>query len=174
LKISLSRKTAHSVALWVTFRTLILVAQFAKLGAIKFFQDNVTPPVLSEVFGAFVWGYLLGKINGYRRWWLLSAAGIVGVRVGDYALHNGLLERWVQDHTPPGFPVYLSFSLILGISVLCMTVSIGLLLGLILLNWKASVVLAVSTGTASVSQMAKSANCYWGKLNRGKCQLFAV
>jgi hypothetical protein len=117
---------------------------------IKFFQDNVAPPVLLEVFGAFVWGYLLGKISGYRRWWLLSAVGITGVRVGDYALYNGFLERWVQGHTPPGFPGYLSFGLILGISVLCVTVSIALLLGLVLMNWKASMVLAVSTGTTSV------------------------
>jgi len=40
--------------------------------------------------------------------------------------------------------------LILGITVLCVTVSTSLLLGLALMNWKASLMLAANTGLVSV------------------------
>jgi len=46
--------------------------------------------------------------------------------------------------------VQVRFGLILGMTVLGVTVSTGLLLGLALMAWKASLMLAVSTGLASV------------------------
>ena len=46
--------------------------------------------------------------------------------------------------------LHARFELILGVTVLCVTVSTGLLLGLVLMNWKASLTLAGSTGLTSV------------------------
>ena len=119
-------------------------------GLVNFFQDNAVPPVLFEMLGAFGWGLFLSKISGHRQWWWLSAATIAGVRVGDFALYNGWLDQWVQGHAPPDLSVHVRFGLVLGITVLCVTVSTGLLLGLAIMNWKASLSLAASTGLASV------------------------
>ncbi len=117
---------------------------------VKFFQDYVVPPVILEMLGAFIWGLLLSKISGYRKWWRLSLATIVGVQVGDLALYHGWLDQWVQGHTPTDLSLHVRFGLILGITVLSVTMSTGLLLGLALMNWKASLILAVSTGLVSL------------------------
>ncbi len=117
---------------------------------VKFMQDYVVPPVILEMLGAFGWGLLLSKISGYRQWWWLSIATMAGVRVGDLALYNGWLDQWVQGHAPPDISLQVRFGLMLGITVLCVTVSTGLLLGLALINWKASLMLAASTGLVSV------------------------
>jgi hypothetical protein len=117
---------------------------------LNFFRDNTAPPALFEMLGALGWGLLLSKISGHRQWWCLSAAAMAGVRVGDFDLYNGWLDHWVQGHAPPDLAVHVRFALILGITVLGVTVSTGLLLGLALMNWKASLMLAASTGLASV------------------------
>ena len=117
---------------------------------VNFFQDYGVPPVILEMLGACGWGLFLSKISGYRPWWWLSVAMMAGVRVGDLALYNGWLEQWVQWYAPPDLSLHVRFGLILCITVLCVTVSTGLLLGLVLRSWKACLVLAASTGLASV------------------------
>ena len=98
-------------------------------GLLHFLQDYTVPPVILEMLGAFVWGLCLSKISGYRRWWWLSTTTMVGVRVGDFALYHGWLDQWVQGHAPPDLSLHVRFGLILGITVLCVTVSASLLLG---------------------------------------------
>jgi hypothetical protein len=117
---------------------------------VRFLQDHAVPPVMLEMLGAFGWGLLLGRISGYRQWWWLSLATMAGVRVGGFALYHGWLEQWVQGHASSALPLHVRFGLILGMNVLCVTVSTGLLLGLALKDWKASLVLAAGTGLASV------------------------
>ena len=117
---------------------------------VNFLQDYAVPPVILEMLGAFGWGLLLSKISGYRQWWWLSAATMAGVRVGDFTLYNGSLDQWVKGYAPSGLSLHMRFALILGITVLCVTVSTGLLLGFALMNWKASLMLAANTGLASV------------------------
>ena len=119
-------------------------------GFLNFFRDNPLPLPILEMLGAFGWGYLLSKISGYRQWGWLSAAAMAGVRMGDYPLANGFLDQWIQGHFPADLSVHVRFGLVLCINVLCVTVSIGLLLGLVLMNWKASLMLAATTGLVSV------------------------
>lgn len=119
-------------------------------GLVKFFQDYVVPPLILEMLGAFMWGLLLSKISGFRQWWWLSIATMAGVRVGDLALYNGWLDQWIQGNTPPDLSLHVRFDLILGITILCATVSTGLFLGFVLMNWKASLVLAASTALVSL------------------------
>jgi len=119
-------------------------------GLLHFLQDYVVPPVILEMLGAFGWGLCLSKISRYRQWWWLSIATMAGVRVGDFALYHGSLDQWVQGHAPPDLSLHMRFGLILGITVLCVTVSTSLLLGLALMNWKASLMLAANTGLVSV------------------------
>src|SRR5215216_6150385 len=117
---------------------------------VKFFQDYLVPPVMLEMLGAFGWGLLLSKISGYRQWWWLSIATMAGVRVGDFALYHGWLDQLVQAYAPPDLSLHARFGIILGITVLCVTVSTALLLDFALMNWKASLTLAANTGLASV------------------------
>ena len=113
---------------------------------VHFLQDYALPPVLLEMLGAFAWGVLLSKISGYRRWWWLSIATMAGVRLGDFALYHG----WLDPLVPPNLSLQMSFRVILAINVLSVTLSTGLLLGVALMNWKASLMLAASTGLAAV------------------------
>jgi hypothetical protein len=115
-------------------------------GLLNFLREYAVPPVILEMLGAFGWGYCLSKISGYRQWWWLSAATMTGVRVGDFALYHGWLDQWI----PTDLSLHARFELILGVTVLCITMSTGLLLGLVLMNWKASLTLGGSTGLTSV------------------------
>ncbi len=157
LKIALQSAVAAGLCLGLPtglFFWLILVQRWTPSPPIdrlvKFFQDYAVPPVILEMLGAFGWGVLLSKISGYRQWWWLSLATMAGVRVGDFAHYHGWLDQWVQGHASIDLSLHVRFGLILGINVLCVTVSTGLLLGFALMNWKAGVVLAASTGLASV------------------------
>jgi hypothetical protein len=117
---------------------------------INFFQYYSAPLVILEMLGAFGWGLYLGKISGYRQWWWLSMATMAGVLAGFLTLYNGFLQQLIQAHVSPSSSSPLSFGLILCINILCVTITTGLLLGLTLLNWKASLILAASTGITSV------------------------
>lgn len=117
---------------------------------VRFFFDHLLPPVQLEMIGACGWGVCLSKISGYRQWWWLSLATMIGVWVGNFALYHGWLPDWVQRFGPPNFRPHVYYGLVLGINVLSVTVSTGLLLGLTLMDWKASLILATSTGLISV------------------------
>src|SRR5688572_668543 len=136
------------------FFWLIIAQRSAPSGSIDrlvtFFQDYAVPPLILEMLGALAWGPLLSKISGYRQWWWLSLATMAGVWAGNFALYHGWLDQWVQVHAPPGLSLHVRFGLILGINVLFVTISTGLLLGIALMNWKASLMLAASTGLVSV------------------------
>src|SRR5688572_11690514 len=157
LKIAVQSAFAAALCLGLPaglFFWLIIMQRSAPSASIErlvnFFSQYAVPPVILEMLGAFGWGLLLSKISGYRQWWWLSMATMAGVRIGDFALYNGSLVEWVQGHAPPGLSLHVSFEVILGITVLCVTVSTGLLLGLALMNWKASLMIAASTGLVSV------------------------
>lgn len=74
---------------------------------------------------------------------------MAGVWLGDFALYHGLLPEWVLALTPRGLSPPVQFGAILAIAVLSVTVGTGVLLGFTLMSWKASLMLAVSTGSAA-------------------------
>jgi len=157
LKIALQSTLAAALCLGLPaglYFWLLIVQSWAPStpidNAVSFLRDNAVPPVIIEMSGAFGWGILLSKISSYRQWWWLSVATMAGVRVGDYTLYNAFLDQWIQGHVPLSLSLHLRFGLILSFTVLCVTVSTGLLLGSALKNWKASLMLATSTGLASV------------------------
>jgi hypothetical protein len=117
---------------------------------VTFFSNYLVPPDRLEMVAAFVWGLLLSKISGYRKWWWVAGATVLGVRLGTFTLYHGLLSEWFLEHIAPGASMHVRFGIILVIAILCVTVSTGLLLGFVLGNWKASLSLAGSTGSVSV------------------------
>jgi hypothetical protein len=137
----------------ITVQRLAPSAQINRLAT--FFSNYLVPPDILEMVGAFGWGLLLSKISGYRKWWWLSGATMLGVRLGTFALYNGLLSEWFLEHIAPDGSMQVRFGIILTIAVLCVTVSTGLLLSLVLVNWKASLMLSASTGlTATLTAVA--------------------
>ena len=91
-------------------------------------------------------GLYFGVLIIQRKWWWVSLAALAGVRAGHYALYHGLLEQGVQDHVLSRLALHVQFGIILTMTVLSVTVSMGLLLGLVLMNWRAALALAGSTG----------------------------
>ena len=140
-----------STGLFFWLVTLQRVAPSAQINRhVDVFSTYLVPPDKLEMVGAFGWGLLLSKISGYRKWWWLSGATILGVRVGTFTLYNGVLTDWFLEHIAADVSMHVRFMIILAIAVLCVTVCTGLLLGFVLLNWKASLILAASTGLVSV------------------------
>ena len=132
----------------ITVQRVAPSAQIDRL--VTFFSSYLVPPDKLEMVGAFGWGLLLSKISGYHKWWWLSVATILGVRVGTFALYHGLLSEWLLVQILGDVSMHVRFGILLAIAILCVTVSTGLLLGLVLVNWKASLVLAASAGFTSV------------------------
>jgi hypothetical protein len=140
-----------STGLFFWLITLQRVAPSTEINRlVTFFSNYLVPPDKLETVGAFGWGLLLSKISGYRKWWWLAGGTVLGVRLGTFTLYNGLLSEWFLEHIAPDASMHVRFGIILAIAVLCVTVSTGLLLGFVLGNWKASLILAGSTGLVSV------------------------
>jgi hypothetical protein len=118
---------------------------------LNFLRANLVPPMPLEILGALGWGFCLSRISGYRPWWWLSVATIAGVWLGNFPFYSGWLDSCVQGDALHNLSLHSRFVLILCLTVLCVTMSTGLLLGLTLKNRKASLILAGSTGLASVS-----------------------
>jgi len=111
-------------------------------------QMHVTAPAILLFLGILGWAYLLSRISGYRRWGWLAISAIVGVFVGEVPID--WLDSWFQNPAL-SWPVHLRFAAFLSCSVLCVAVSTGLVLGLILRNWKACLILAGGSGLTSVT-----------------------
>jgi hypothetical protein len=132
----------------ITMQRAAPSAQIDRL--VNLFSRYLVPPDILEMIGAFGWGLLLSKISGYRRWWRVAGATFLGNRVGTFILYSVLLTERLQEQIPAGVSSHARFGIILALAVLSVTVSTGLLLGFVLVNWKASLVLAASTALASV------------------------
>ena len=111
-------------------------------------QDNGILEIIGVLIGAFAWGIILSRISGYRIWWWLVAASMLGVYLGRrlfwiiYGWHN-------IDFS--GLPVHVVLAIHLSGLVLSVTFCTGLAHGLILRNWKAALTLASTTCLVSVS-----------------------
>jgi hypothetical protein len=132
----------------ITMQRVAPSAQIDRL--VNLFSRYLVPPDILEMIGGFGWGLLLSKISGYRKWWRVSGATFLGNRVGTFVLYSVLLTERFQEQLPAGISNHARFGIILVLAVLSVTVSTGLLLGFVLVNWKASLVFAASTAMASV------------------------
>jgi len=116
-------------------------------GLMDLFVNNVEPGWLIMLVGTVLWGIILSRIVGYRRWYLLSFAVTAGVFVGQLPMLNGRLDIMLQRFA---LPVHIRFGFVLAIAVFSVMVCTGLALGFVLRNWKAALVLASSSGFVSV------------------------
>jgi hypothetical protein len=113
---------------------------------IDLFVNNIEPGWLIMLFGTVLWGILLSRIVGYRRWYLLASAVTVGVFAGQLPMLDGKLDSMLQRFA---FPVHVRFGFVLGIAVFSVMICTGLAMGLVLRSWKAALRLAGSSGFLS-------------------------
>jgi len=111
------------------------------------FQDHVSPSWIVLLIGTVTWGFWLGRIIGYRKSWRLGVAVTAGVFIGQLPMLNGKLDLTIQRFA---FPVHIHFGLVLGVAVISVMVCTGIALGFVLRNWRASLILAGSSGFTSV------------------------
>ncbi|HKY53633.1 MAG TPA: hypothetical protein VJM08_04965 [Anaerolineales bacterium] len=131
---------------WLILLQRILPSQPVE-GLVTFLQDNGILEIIGMLVGALGWGILLSKISDYRKWWLLVVASMLGIYLGQRLF-------WiVHDWLNPDFsnqPVHVVLAIYLIGPVLSITFCTGLAHGLILLNWKAALGLALGTSLVSV------------------------
>lgn len=111
-------------------------------------QLYVTPGSIALSLGILGWSWLFSRITGYRPWWHILAASMVGVFLGKAPID--WLDGWIQAPHPYGWPVHVRFTVFLSLSVLSVAIATGLALGLVLRSGKASLIFASVSGAASV------------------------
>src|SRR5689334_250166 len=112
-------------------------------------QTYVIPPNIVLSLGILGWAWLFSRISGYRPWWRIFVAGLLGVFIGKAPID--WLDGWIQQSPPLyGWSVHVRFAIFLSLSVLCVAMATGLALGLVLRNGKASLILAATSGLTSV------------------------
>jgi hypothetical protein len=111
------------------------------------FVDHVEPSEIFMLLGTVSWGILLGRIVNYRHPFSLALAITAGVFIGQLPMQNGKLDMLLQRFE---FPVHIHFGLVLCGTVMSVMICTGLLLGLVLRKWKASLLLAGSSGLTAV------------------------
>jgi hypothetical protein len=109
-------------------------------------QNNGILEIIGMLIGALVWGIILSKISGYRVWWRLGLASMLGVYVGQRLFW--IVYYWF-NYDFSNLPIHISFAIHLAGHVLSIAFCTGLVHGLILLNWKATLTLALSTSLVS-------------------------
>lgn len=131
---------------------LVLLQQMAHSAAIDqavaFLQANGLNKIIVLAFCSLLWSYLLGRISGYRPWWKIGLATVLGIFVAWFSpLSN--MDGWFGDDVP--IPTLYAIAMC-GI-VFSTTFFVGLSYGLILRNLKAALTMAFTTGAASILTM---------------------
>lgn len=92
-----------------------------------------------------IWSFLLGRVSGYRPWWKLGLATMLGIIAGWFSpLSN--LDAWFVE----GASVNAIHAIAIGGIIFSVTSSVGLAYGLILRNWRAALTMGFTTSLVSV------------------------
>lgn len=92
------------------------------------------------------WSYLLGQISGYRLWWKIGLATMIGIIAGWFSPLSNLDGAWFAERTPTHTLYAFSMSGIVASVTLC----VGLAYGIILRSAKAALTMAFATSLAAV------------------------
>ena len=97
------------------------------------------------VLCSLLWSFLLARISGYRPWWKIGLATVLGILVGWFSpLSN--LDGWFADQLTIPALYTLAMCGIIGVVTTC----VGLAYGFILRSIRAALTLALGTGIVSV------------------------
>jgi hypothetical protein len=115
---------------------------------VKIFQEHGLYRIYILVLSSMLWSYLLGRISGYHRWWLLAAASALGILAAWFSpLSNidGILYNYRPD-----LPIHLNYAAAMTGIIGSATLFVGLAYGLVLRNIKAALSMGFGTSLISV------------------------
>jgi hypothetical protein len=135
------------LSLWLLLIQQINHSAFVTI-PVEFFQTHGLYRVYTVVLSSILWSYLLGRISGYRSWWLLAIASAVGILAAWFsplANIDGILYNYRPD-----LPIHLNYAAAMAGVVGSVTLFVGLAYGLVLRNNKAALWMGVMTCLISV------------------------
>lgn len=113
--------------------------------SVALLQANGLNSIFVLAVCSLMWSFLLAQISGYRPWWKIGLATVLGIVVGWFSpLSN--LDGVLGDRLPIHILYAVAMSGIIGSATLC----VGLAYGLLLRNIKAALTLALTTAIVSV------------------------
>jgi len=108
-------------------------------------QANALNKIITLLACSLMWSFALGRMSGYRAWWWIATATVVGIIAGWFSpLSN--LDGWFGDV----LPMHNLYAVSMAGLVFSVTVCAGLAYGLILRSGKAALTMALTTGIISV------------------------
>ena len=113
--------------------------------SVTFLQANGLNKIIVLAVCSLLWSFLLGRISGYRPWWKIGLATVLGIIIGWFSpLSN--LDGWFGDE----LPVHTLYAIAMCGIVSSATLCVGLAYGFVLRSGKAALVLAFTTSLVSV------------------------
>jgi hypothetical protein len=112
---------------------------------VKVLQAHGLNKIIVLMVFSLGWSFSLAKISGYRSWWKIGFATVLGIILGWLSPLSNL------DALPPeGTPVHVVYAVAMSGIVGSATLSVGLIYGLILRSIKAALTMALTTSFISV------------------------
>jgi voltage-gated potassium channel Kch len=144
---ALSLGLPAGLSLW-----LILLLQIYKSSVVEslsgFLQAHGIYRIYIVSISSILWGYLLGRISGYRPWWRIGLASAVAILVAWFsplANVDGILYEY-----RPSLPIHLNYAAAMVGLIGGVTFFVGLAYGIILRSIKAALTMALTTSVVSV------------------------
>lgn len=127
---------------------LILFREASQTAAVDPFvsllQANGLNKIILLAICSLGWSFSLGRISGYRAWWKIGLATVLGILAGWFsALSN--LDGWFGD-----MPIHCLYALTMSGLVAGVTLCVGLAYGLLLRNMRAALTISLTTSFVSV------------------------
>jgi hypothetical protein len=113
--------------------------------AVSFLQAHGLNKIFVLALSSLMWSFLLARISGYRPWWKIGIATILGIVLGWFSpLSN--LDAWFSE----SMPVHFVYAVAMCGIVASDTLLVGLSYGVLLCNVKAALNMAAATSLVSV------------------------
>ena len=113
--------------------------------SIALLQTNGLNKIFVLAVCSLLWSFLLARISGYRPWWNIGFATVLGIFAGWFSpLSN--LDAWFVEETPVYHVYAVAMCGIIAGTTICVSIAYGLLLR----NMKAALAMALTTSVASI------------------------
>lgn len=113
--------------------------------SIAFLQANGLIIIFVLAVCSLMWSFLLARISGYRPWWKIGLATVLGIFIGWFSPLSNLDGLFADQ-----FPIHTLYAVAMCGIVSSATLSVGFAYGLILRNIKAALIMAFTTSLVSV------------------------
>ena len=115
---------------------------------VDFLQTHGLYRIYILALSSILWSYFLGRISGYRVWWLLGIASALGILAAWFSpLSNidGILYNYRPD-----LPIHLNYAAAMAGIIGSATLFVGVAYGLVLRNIKAALSMGFLTSFVSI------------------------